>query len=276
MAAKRTNLEKLKEMYEKHKTSGYSSSFWYPSEEESIIRILPPIEEDGLFYKATGSHKFGDHFFWCPRLEARKRCAVCEETRKRYQSGTDLDKEIARAIKPKKKYLYNIINRKASDPTKVEIYLTGPKIWEKLMSYYFDNEYGSLDDVDKGYDFKLIRKVIDDYANYSDSRPMKNPSPLSGDPKEIAEILSDIKDLDACVTLEDYDVMKKALDAFLDEYYGEDKLEATKPTATEKTQPAKQPAIKEPKEEKVAEEESTADIDEFEAKLIKELADEEE
>lgn len=272
MSARRTNLEKLKEMYAKHKTSGYGNQFWYPSEEESIIRILPPIDEDGLFYKATGSHKFGDNFFWCPRLEASKRCPMCEETRKRYNSGTDLDKEIARAIKPKKKYLYNINNRKAKDPAKVEVYLTGPKIWEKLMSYFFDDEYGSLDDIEKGYDFKLIRKVIDDYANYSDSRPMKNPSPLSDDPKEVAEILSDLKDLDSFVTLEDYDVLKKALDSFLDEYYGEGKPAATKPAATKPTEKA-QPVVKTP--EVAEEEESTQDIDEFERKLIEELESDE-
>jgi len=284
--ARHTNLDKLREMYDKHKNRGFSSSFWYPPEEENIIRILPPMEGKEVFYKETGSHRFGeDNFFWCPRLTEGKRCPICEETKRRYAADTELDTEIARKIKVNKKYIYNIVDRKAEDPTEVKQYITGPKVWEKVLSYYFDEEYGALDDVEKGYDFKLIRKKQGDYPNYDDSRPMKNPSALSDDNEEIAEILSNVKDLDTLVSFKEPDVMKEALEQFLEEYYGEDNkateaVSEKKPVVKEKSD-TKKPQTKPKKKKEEAEptptmetEDDSDNIDEFEKKLMLELEDE--
>ena len=282
---KRTNLKKLKEMYEKSKpgSRNFSTSFWYPPDEENIIRILPPVEDKEVFYKETGSHRFGDYFFWCPRLTEGKKCPICEERRRRYESGTELDREIATKLKGKKKYIYNIVDRKGEDPTKVIQYITGPKVWEKILSYYFDEEYGALDDVEKGYDFKLIKKMVSspegEFANYDDSRPMKNPSRLAETDEEIAEILSNLVDLDTIINLKDYDIMKAALEDYLAEFYNievpetEESTQKAEPEIKTKPKTKKDKLKSEPTPIMEEDDEEEQDIDEFEAKLMKELAE---
>ncbi len=279
MTAKKTNLAKLKEMYDKQKSgSGMLSGVWKPKEEESIIRILPPAEEDGVFYKDTGDHSFGGHWVWCPRLENGGKCPSCEEARRRYNSGTDLDTEIARKLKVTKKYLYNIVDRKGEDPTEVQMYASGVKVFEKLLSYYFDEEYGALDDIDKGYDYKLIKKKQGDYWNYDDSRPLKTASVLSDDPAETTEILSGLKDLDSFVTLKSYAELKEMVDGFLVEFYDADSGEAVREKIVKKKEEVTtgkvSDKLKEPSS--VEDDDGGADIDEFEKKLMDELkADEE-
>lgn len=281
MAAKKTNLAKLKEMYDKQKSGGGKfAQSWKPKEEESIIRILPPAEEDGVFYKSTGDHSFGGHWVWCPRLENGGKCPMCEETRRRYNSGTELDVTIARKIKPRKKYMYNIIDRRGDDPTEVHMYMSGVKVFEKLLSYYFDEEYGALDDIDKGYDYKLIKKKQGDYWNYDDSRPLKTASALSEDASESAEILSGLKDLDTFVTLKSYEELKELVDGFLVEFYDEDAGETVREKVIKKKETPgvtigkAADKLKEPPS--VEEDDGGGDIDEFEKKLMLELkADEE-
>jgi len=223
---KRTNLKKLREMYEKsiRGSTNFSDIIWKPSDGENIIRILPPATEDEVFYVEAGTHNFGGYFFWCPRASTDKalRCPICEEVRRRYNSGSELDIEIAQKLKLRRVYLYNIIDRKAEDPTEVKIYISGKKVWQKIMSYYFDEEYGALDDVDKGYDFKLIKNSLGDFPNYDDSRPFTKPSPLAESEKKIAEILSNAHNLQEFIRIEPAEKLESALVNFLEEFYSEE------------------------------------------------------
>lgn len=289
--AKRTDLDKLRQLYEKSTSGGggFTSNFWKPKDGENIIRILPPDDDEDVFYKETGAHSVrGQFFLWCPRLESGKKCPFCEETRRRYNAGTDLDVEIGRKIKSRKLYLYNIVDRKdEEDPNKVHVYMSGKKVWEKILSYYFDEDYGALDDVDSGYDFKLIKKTQGEFPNYDDSRPLPKPSPLSDDKEEVASILSSKEDLSSFVEVKSYDELKSQLEDYLGEFYGETigglAAETQEEKAEEKPKPAKpskksKPDKKEPEPEVEDEEtdDSEEDLDDFQRKLEEALTNDEE
>ena len=286
--AKKTNLQKLKEMYERSKKgSSLGEMFWKPKDGENIIRILPPKGDSEIPYVETAVHSFGGNILYCPRA-VHKECPICQETRLRYQKDTDLDRQIAQRIRARKQYLYNIIDRKSDKPTEVKIYISGTKVWNKIMSYYFDEEYGVLDDVENGYDFKLIKKSQGDYPNYDDSRPFKNPSPLSDDPEEVAEILKNLKDLNSIVDYKSADELYRLLEQFLAETYGEEPLIKRKHIVVEQeikkqlnkeedeTEEKKEKVSKKakPSEDEAEEEEDEEKYEDFEKRLEAALAEE--
>ena len=281
----KTNLQKLKEMYEKSKKgAALGDLYWKPKNGENIIRILPPKDDNEIPYYETAVHSFGSNILYCPRT-IDQRCPICEETRMRYNKGKDIDKEIGSKIRARKQYLYNIIDRGSDKPTDVKVYISGKKVWGKIMSYYFDEEYGILDDVDNGYDFKLIKKSQGDYPNYDDSRPFKNPSPLSEDPAEVKEILSNLKDLSSLVEYKSYDELLEILERFLLEEYGEEPLiktrkvfagaKAQSETREEKPVEAEAASSKQEVADKKDEEEEE-ELDDFEKRLEAALAEEDE
>jgi len=269
----KTNLEKLKEMYEKSKgASSLGDLFWKPSTGENIIRILPPTDGNEIPYYETAVHSLAGKMYYCPKV-INKRCPICEETRLRYK-GDESDQEIGRVIRARKQYLYNIIDRNSKNPTEVKVYISGKKVWGKIMSYYFDEEYGILDDVENGYDFKLIKKSQGDYPNYDDSRPFKNSSPLSDDPEEVKEILSNLKNLSSLIEYKDYETLLSILENFLMEEYGVEPLikkrkafAAGTPESLQKAEKELSSSKKEAASAQETEEEDEEELDDFEKRL---------
>jgi len=210
-----TNMAALKRAWEAEKSKGHYR-FWKPIENGTYqIRFLPATEPDGLFYKATAQHKVGDNYFFCPKVEGNP-CPICEKYRALWAEGTDASIALAREIKPKKQYLYNIVVRSTpkglfEQPNTAQVYMSGVKVQETIMDYFFDADYGDLTDTEKGYEFTLVREDVGGWPSYAHSKPRKNPSPLAN----AEAILKTMKDLDAEVDYKTYEELSAILSAFL-------------------------------------------------------------
>jgi len=220
--ARKSNLDALKAAFDRQQQGGGSGGFkfWKPIKYgDYIVRFLPPYKSDGLFFKEAAQHKIGDNYYFCPKVEGDD-CPVCELYRSLYRDGSDAAVEFAKEIKPRKQYIYNIIVRselgEAVDQTKVQAFMSGKILYESIMNFFFDEEYGDLTDVEKGYDF-VIRKEEGDmgFPNYRNSRPKKNSSLLMEDKKAVEKIFGDLKDLDAEVDFKSYQELEKALHHFI-------------------------------------------------------------
>ena len=161
---RKSNLDILKKRFEERQTRG-NFKFWKPIRNgKYTVRFLPPESDDSLFYKETAQHKIGDSYFFCPKIEGDD-CPICEFYKALYDKGTDEAVALAKEIKPRKQYLYNIVvkdelGKAVEDSKKVMVYASGKILFETLMDYFFDDDYGDLTDVESGYDFVINKETI--------------------------------------------------------------------------------------------------------------------
>lgn len=268
--ARKSNLEKLKEAQNKKNSGGFK--YWKPqSNGKYLIRFLPNPDPNGIFYKAALQHKIGENYYFCPRTDGGN-CPICEKYNKLWKINTTASIALAREIKPKEQYLYNIIVRQeldkpTQDPTKVFVYMAGKKLHGALMNYFWDEDFGDLTDVDSGFDFVLQKEDGDGgFPSYLNSKPRTKPSKLFESDNQIEKALRDYKNLDKEVEIQSYDELKESLTRFLTNEYdgGQEFLDGT----------VRAPAV--PKVPVAPSKPVAADVaDDFEASLMASLNEDE-
>jgi len=225
--ARKSNLDKLKEAMNKKNSGGFK--YWKPQDNgKYLIRFLPNPDPNGVFFKGALQHKVGENYYFCPRTEGQP-CPICEKYNKLWKETKNptAAQTLARAIKPKEQYLYNIVVRQELDkvnenPEKVFVYMAGKKLHGALMNYFWDEEYGDLTDCDEGYDFILVKE--DDptgsgFPYYLNSKPRKNPSKLFAEDGTIEKVLQEYKNLDKEIEILPYKELKDILVRFLSTEY---------------------------------------------------------
>jgi hypothetical protein len=166
--------------------SGPDDRLWKPELDKSgngyaVIRFLPAPDGEDMPWAKVWSHAFkgpgGQWYIENSLTTLGKDDPVSELNRTLWNSGSDHDKEIARAQKRKLSYHANIYV--VSDPArpenegKVFLYKFGKKIFDKLveaMQPAFADET-PLDPFNlwEGADFKLKIRKVDGYWNYDKS-----------------------------------------------------------------------------------------------------------
>ena len=212
---RKTDMVALRAAWEKEKAKDHYK-YWKPQKNGTyLIRFLPPVDDESLFYRATAQHKVGSSYFFCPRVE-NKPCPICEKYRALWAEGTPASIALARELKPRKQYLYNIVVRetpegKYAQPNQVQVYMSGSKVFDVVTNYFFDSQYGDLSDTEVGYDYQIIKEDgAGGFPSYDKSRPRKNPTPLA-DQVTIEKILGGLKDLNKEIELKSYDELLKVL-----------------------------------------------------------------
>jgi hypothetical protein len=228
--ARKTNLEKLKQVFEESKrgSAGVGNvNWWRPQWGDNLIRVLPPVDEDDVFFHETARHRINGEWFYClkhkkdPETGRGMSCPACNARSRLYRSGDAALQKIAKEIKAKKQFLMNIIDRNADDPTQVYVYAAGIKLWNKMTSLMVDDDI-DITDVEEGYDF-LIKKEEGPktdqgtFPTYDNSKPKMKPSPLHED-EEVAEtILKNRYKLEEIPVFEDPERIQDAVDRYLQE-----------------------------------------------------------
>lgn len=268
---RKSNLGALKEAWDNRARKG-NFKFWKPIKfGRYTVRFLPPSDPDGLFFYETAQHRIGDNYFFCPKSEGED-CPICEYYKGLYDDGSDDAVALAREIKPRKQYLYNIVVRDelgqdSDNPLEVHTYMSGKTLYEALMDYFFDPDYGDLTDVEEGYDFVIVKEQGDlGFPNYKKSKPRKNGSPLFEDDDSIEEVLKNIISLRDEVEYKEYDELKESLKKFIDNEKSTSNFFDSKKNGSKKTNNEDSE-----KTQTVEENEDKDDIDEFEGKLLAEL-----
>jgi hypothetical protein len=164
-----------------------SGFFWKASTGTNLIRFLPTggnyVEDIGrtIFFTSGGAHynmgSDGKTTVNCPRVIEDRPCAICAWVRQLYDANEPTSEAIAKRIRVSRFWISNIVV--LGEQPVVKQFRYGKKLFEKVISYINDPDYGDLTDPVHGFNFKLILKVVDGFNNYDDSRPAKDESPLS-------------------------------------------------------------------------------------------------
>ena len=156
-----------------------SGKFWNPKPGVNKVRILPPWNEEGVFYKEIVWH-YGfnmdgqNRAFPCLRSRGQSKCPACQVVA-RFAEETDSDiKAIIQKMKPKGKWFMNIIDRKAEEG-EVKIYGATFSVAKVVLAYFSDEDYGDITDPDEGRDIVIEREGTGFTTKYS-VRPGAKPT----------------------------------------------------------------------------------------------------
>ena len=174
----------------------------------SIIRVLPsPEGTEQEFYAETAIHRINDKNYHCPRVKGHD-CPICDLYYKLWKVEgpmKDEAQDLARQIKPRKRYYMNVVDRRDES---VKILSMGMKLFGKILDCFFDEDYGDITDLQEGWDFKVVKDTQGQWPSYDKSAPKPKQS-AAGSGKQIAEWMDELHDIHGLVKLPEYDELKK-------------------------------------------------------------------
>jgi hypothetical protein len=196
-------MDQLNKIQSSEKKDYKDDRFWKPGTDPSdngyaVIRFLPAAEGEDTPWVRLFSHGFKGKGGWfienCPTTIGGK-CPLCEANSDLWNSGSEMDKEIARNRKRRLNYISNILviddPKNPDNNGKVFLYKYGKKIFDKITEA-MQPEFADEDPVNpfdfwKGANFKLKIKHVAGFVNY-DKSEFASPSPLHEDDEVMEEI----------------------------------------------------------------------------------------
>lgn len=178
------------------------------------VRFLPWKDDSKQFYAETSIHRVtqanGDVKNHHCRKIHNEPCPLCDLYYALWKTGRPEDEALARLIKPRSRFYFNIVDREADAGEEVKILSVGIMLFKKIVGAIMDPDFGDITDFETGHDFKIIKEKDGDWPKYDQSapRPMSTPTGKKGEIAAYMESLHDIHDL---VKLEDYDTAKDAV-----------------------------------------------------------------
>jgi hypothetical protein len=209
------NLDELRKKYDqiqKAQSGGggnddFLKKFFMMEEGTSLIRVLPsPEGTEQEFYAETAIHRINDKNYHCPRVKGHD-CPVCDLYYRLWKVEgpmKDEAQDLARQIKPRKRYYMNVVDRRDES---VKILSMGMKLFGKILDCFFDEDYGDITNLTEGWDFKVVKDTQGQWPNYDKSAP-KPKQTAAGSDKQIAEWMDELHDIHGLVKLPEYDELK--------------------------------------------------------------------
>jgi hypothetical protein len=163
----KTEEEYKKDTGQDEKPSNGGITLYYPRKGITVVRFLPSWNEAGELWKEMYEHYFivnGQKKYSICRGTFKKNCPVCEKGKKLYSSGDLDDLAEAKSLRPKPKYLFNVIimsdpeGNKASDG--VRVMKLGVKVKQPLASLQWDfsGGWGDMASIENGFDVRIERR----------------------------------------------------------------------------------------------------------------------
>ena len=206
------NLEAMKKAKERLERGGNSADFDKLANGKNVRRILWPKGESEICF-SEGSIHFGLGEDGKVSMVCRKtanpnnRCPICEYISTLQRSKDKNDKKLAEAIRPRKRFYFNVFDRdntNANEPEKIKIMAVGVKLQKDIISMFCDPDYGDVTDFDTGHDVTIRRSGQGLNTEYS-IIPKPNATPASTvlSKEEIEESMPDLEALWNIPSIED-------------------------------------------------------------------------
>ena len=200
------DLAALRAKIEENKNRGGNTARFQPHKlkDDSTVSVrFLPLEDDSSWRVEHVYHQVpGDtsgKMYSCPEVhgEPGDKCPFCERSRAYYAEKND---DMGNAYWKKRRYLSEVIVRKTDLVEGFEemvmpvLWSYGKKIESKLEAGIMDDEIGAFFDLEDGFDLKVKKKTVKNYANYDDSEFARKNCKAESKSK-LAEILDRRTDL---------------------------------------------------------------------------------
>ena len=203
-----------------------TKKFWRPEKDRTVIRILPPINQNGekLFYFNHRVHWINRMPYECLNqtltdkdgtLHQAEACPICTLAKTLYKMG-DSDAEalqMAKDISAKTKPVVRIIVRGGADEGTVYFYELPFKVHQYLISNISSGDWGSVVHPIQGRDFILGRTGKGKTTDYSTSSLSPKVTPIFTDKERMLETLKEAmgKKYSSLITFQTIDSLKSVV-----------------------------------------------------------------
>ncbi len=186
MAGERARLEREAVRY------GNNAPMLYLRAGSTMLRILPPWDDKGQFFKQIYKHRVraGDSTFegLCPSSMEDLHCPICWKSQELYESKNEAALEQAKQLKPRGQFLYNVIcfqgpaNKKGALPEFGKVYVmeAGVMVHRQLIELDQDEGAGWADITNVAQGVAVIIKRT---GMGLDTKYDVNPTLIEGQPR---------------------------------------------------------------------------------------------
>jgi hypothetical protein len=192
--------DKLKKRREEIKKRTEGGPVIFPKEGTLRFRVLPVPKDTDWSIEA-------DYFYLGQEIKGvfspktiGEPCPIFEKYKSLKDSKSSSDKDLAKELVPKKKYLIPVLTYKDEEGKEIDtqnsikLMLIPGGIYTEMIDYYVDSEYDEFNDPENGFDFKLVRTGKGKTDTKYTLRPVK-PKPINpkyAEPVDLDVMLKEI------------------------------------------------------------------------------------
>ena len=191
---------------------------WRPEEgEETTVRLIAYPNNDGqpfkelMFYYNIGNNPglLAPYQFGNPD-------PIQELINKLRDDGSKESYELAKKLYPKMRCFAPVIVRGEEDKG-VRLWAFGKQIYQSLLNYMLDEDYGDITDVDQGVDFTLTYTLPKTKGAFPQTNlvPKRKSSALAATKSGIKEFISNVPDVNTLFARKSPAEVKAILESFL-------------------------------------------------------------
>jgi hypothetical protein len=219
------DMNKMRLKYQTLKNAGNGkSNFWRPQDGEQVVRIVPTPDGDPFktfwFHYNVGTNSG----FLSPKRNFGESDPLDDFVRKLFNENTEESVKMAKNLMARQRFFSPVVVR-GEENEGVRIWGYGKQVYETLLGYVLNPDYGDITDVDQGVDLVLqYGKPAGASFPKTTLTPRRKSTPLTKDTDLSAQWLDSIPDMDSLFERKSPEDVGGLLDEFL---LGEESAEET-------------------------------------------------
>jgi hypothetical protein len=219
------DMNKMRLKYQTLKNTGNGkSNFWRPQDGEQVVRIVPTPDGDPFktfwFHYNVGANSG----FLSPKRNFGESDPLDDFVRKLFNENTEESVKMANNLMARQRFFSPVVVR-GEENEGVRIWGYGKQVYETLLGYVLNPDYGDITDVDQGVDLVLqYGKPAGASFPKTTLTPRRKSTPLTKDTNLSAQWLDSIPDMDSLFERKSPEDVGGLLDEFL---LGEESAEET-------------------------------------------------
>lgn len=190
---------------------------WRPTEgEEATVRILSFPNNDGQpFVERYFYYNIGNNPGLLSPNQFGKPDPIQELINKLRDEGTKESYEMAKKLYPKMRVYAPVVVRGEEDKG-VRIWAFGKTIYQSLLNFMLDEDYGDITDPTSGRDIRVLcTKTPGRQWATTEVRPRGKDSPLHENNGKAKELIDSIPDVDEMFSLKSYEELERIINDWL-------------------------------------------------------------
>lgn len=198
------------------------AKYWRPEVGDYVVRCLPwpDLDPSSPFLERWFYYIGENRGFYSPK-QFNKPDPIGNFVNQLYSTGEPSDREMAKLLQAKMRVYIPVIVR-GSETEGVQLWSFSKFIYQRLLSFYIDEDYGDILDLKNGFDLKVsVTRQQGKKFNDTTITPRPRPSAACSDPDTLDKWLKSIPSLDELYPIKSPEEIEKILNDWLNSLEGE-------------------------------------------------------